>query len=427
MDVAVAVLLVVALVGPAGAAPFPGGDVRYSGAAAIDNEFNPAVAYNPNADQYLVVWQDARKTDTHLYDIWGQRVGGDGSKLGPNIRISRGVNSGEYTPAVAFSTTSNRYLVVWADGRDKLTKGDEIYGQQVRAGGALAGGPFVISDALAVGNETAPAVAWNSNANQYLVVWEDTRSGASPSPFDIWGQRVKAGGSMAGANFRISGPFGPPVPTMETSPEVAFNATSNQYLVVWTDFRNFATRGGDIYGARIKAGGAIAQADIQICGVAADEDDGHADVAWNSNANQYLVTWTDGRNNPARGNDIYARRVKAGGNMAGLDFRVVDAMGLGYQTESAVAFSPDANRYLVTWMDSRDAVDEGNNIYGQWVKAGGATPGNNILISGVPTDSQEGWPDVAYGSAANLHLIVYTDSRNNDTRGGDIYGRLMSD
>ena len=33
------------------------------------------------------------------------------------------------------------------------------------------------------------------------------------------------------------------------------------------------------------------------------------DVAWNFNANQYLVVWKDGRNALSRDTDIYGRRL----------------------------------------------------------------------------------------------------------------------
>jgi len=425
---AVTVAVTAASMVSAGAAPFPGSDIRYSGANATENDLNVAVAYNPTAGQYLVVWQDARQFGTRGYDIFGQRVDENGTRLGANFRISDAAAlASEYTPAVVFSVTSNQYFVVWTDGRDGLATGTEIYGQRIRAGGSKAGGNFWISDGSGLGDEGGPAVTWNSNANQYLVVWEDTRQASGGSAWDIYGQRVKGGGAMAGGNFRVSGPLGAPSTTSEFGPAAAFSSTSNQYLVVWSDFRDYSTHGSDIYGARVKAGGLVVDPDIVISGVAADGDDSHPDVAWNSNANQYLVAWTDTRNAPARGWDIYARRVKAGGATAGLDFRVVDAYAISYESDPAVAFSPDANRYLVVWKDSRDAVAEGNNIYAQRVKAGGATPGVNYLVSGVPTTAQESHPDVAFGSGGGLHLIVWADSRHSGTRGSDIYGRLSTD
>jgi len=425
---AVTVAVTAASMVSVGAAPFPGSDVRYSGAYATENDLNVAVAYNPTAGQYLVVWQDARQLGTRGYDIFGQRVDENGNRLGANFRISDAAAlASEYKPAVAFSVTSNQYFVAWSDGRDHLTSGFEVYGQRIRAGGAKVGGNFRISDTNAVGDETDAAVTWNSNANQYLVVWGDNRQNPTSSAWDIYGQRVKGGGAMAGSNFRVSGPLGAPSITSEFDPAVAFNGTSNQYLVVWSDWRDYSTHGADIFGARVKAGGLVVDADIVISGVAADGDDSHPDVAWNSNANQYLVAWTDTRNAPARGWDIYARRVKAGGAMAGLDFRVVDAYALKTEADPAVAFSPDANRYLVVWMDMRDAATEGNNIYAQRVKAGGATLGDNYLVSGLPTDAQESHPDVAFGSGGGLYLIVWADSRHSGTRGSDIYGRLTTD
>jgi hypothetical protein len=41
------------------------------------------------------------------------------------------------------------------------------------------GGNFRISGADAVGDDTEPMLAYNGDANQYLVVWEDGRAGFS--------------------------------------------------------------------------------------------------------------------------------------------------------------------------------------------------------------------------------------------------------
>jgi len=90
-------------------------------------------------------------------------------------------------------------------------------------------------------------VAYNSTSNQYLVVWKDWRNDATRGD-DIYGRRVKASGKLAGGDFRISGPA---ATSNELGPVVAYNPTSNQYLVAWYDWRSGATRGSDIYGRRI--------------------------------------------------------------------------------------------------------------------------------------------------------------------------------
>ncbi|NWF97621.1 MAG: IPTL-CTERM sorting domain-containing protein [Nitrospirae bacterium] len=67
-----------------------------------------------------------------------------------------------------------------------------------------------------------PSVAYNSSANQYLVVWYDLRSGAN---FDIYGQLVNANGSTSGGNFLIR--------NNAVSPHVIANAFCPNYLVAF--------------------------------------------------------------------------------------------------------------------------------------------------------------------------------------------------
>ncbi|MFQ5668626.1 MAG: hypothetical protein ACE5I7_19660, partial [Candidatus Binatia bacterium] len=46
-------------------------------------------------------------------------------------------------------------------------------------------------------DQIRPAVAYNGSANEYLVVWEDHHWGFG-TDWDIYGQRVNAGGTTAG-------------------------------------------------------------------------------------------------------------------------------------------------------------------------------------------------------------------------------------
>src|SRR5512136_1653109 len=60
------------------------------------------------------------------------------------------------------------------------------------------GAEFVISGAGATGADGNPAVVWNSTADQYLVVFEDSRRPSGP---EIYGQRFAGDGSTRGVNF----------------------------------------------------------------------------------------------------------------------------------------------------------------------------------------------------------------------------------
>ncbi len=342
--------------------------------------------------------------------------------LGPDLRIS-GPNATAFEayPAVAWNQTANQYLVVWEDGRNDST-GWDIYGRRVGASGARIGGDVRISGVNATANEYYPAVAWNQTANQYLVVWQDDRN-LSSRHWDIYGRRVGAGGAGIGEDFLISGVN---ATSNEYYPAVAWNQAANEYLVVWQDERNYLTRGSDIYGRRVSAGGAAIGGDFRISGDNATSLEGVPAVAWNQAASEYLVVWTDGRNYSTRASDVYGRRVGAGGAAIGDDFRISGSNATANDYFPAVAWNQTANQYLVVWQDERSLSTRGSDIYGRRVGAGGAAIGGDFRISGSNATSDDDWPAVTWNQTANQYLVVWEDGRNYSTRYSDIYGRRVT-
>ena len=271
---------------------------------------------------YLVVWQDDRSGSA--YDIYGARVSRAGAVLdGTGIAISTAA-SDQSAPAVAFDGTN--YLVVWQDA--SLGIGYDIYGARVsRAGAVLDGSGIPIS--TAANDQVAPAVAFDGT--NYLVVWEDRRSGTSS---DIYGARVsRAGAVLDGTGIAIStaasdqvrtggglrrhqlpggvgghvapepasrhlrgagepGRYGPrrpgiPISTAadhQVAPAVAFDGTN--YLVVWQDGRSGTSR--DIYGARVSRAGAVLDGTGIPISTAANDQYAPA-VAFDGT--NYLVVW----------------------------------------------------------------------------------------------------------------------------------------
>ena len=416
--------LAVLLAGSAVAVASPvGSEARICGVKATTNDLNPAVAYSPAANQYLVVWSDLRNSATRGSDIYGRLVGPDGKPVGGDFRISGAkATSAEYRPAVAYDATANQYLVVWTDWRDSATRGTDIYGRRIGADGKPIGGDFRISTFRAQGHEYEPAVAYDATANQYLVVWRDTRNAVTRG-HDIYGLRVGTDGKRIGKDFRISGVN---ATAYENDPAVAFNPTVGQFLVVWQDGRNEATRGADTYGRRIGADGKPIGGDFRISGGNATGHEFGAAVAYNAATNQYLVVWSDTRNQATRGWDIYGRRVGANGKPVGWDVRISGKDATDWEAAPDVAYNSTANEYLVAWRDGRTFTTRGWDIYGRRVGFDGKPVGGDFRISGYPATNDEDNPAVAYNPANNRYLVVWADKRDEPTRGWDIYGRRVA-
>ncbi len=217
--------------------------------------YRPFVAYNSTDNQYLVVWYGDDNVGglvSDEYEIFGQLLAPTGAELGANdFRISdmggtANTNFAASLPSVAYNSTDNQYFVVWT-GDDNV--GDlvdderEIFGQLLDAatGAEIGANDFLISDMGGTGypsyNAYYSSVAFNSTDNQYLVVWEgdDNVGDLVDDEYEIFGQRLAATGAEVGANdFRISDMGGTGDPSYNAYySSVAFNSTSNRYLVVW--------------------------------------------------------------------------------------------------------------------------------------------------------------------------------------------------
>jgi hypothetical protein len=235
--------LLVGLAAPAAAVERAGlgDDFLISGPAALADETEPAVASNTTQHEYLVVWVDERDTNGYSSDIYGRRLSADGERLGPDFRVC-GPNAlrTDVDPAVAYSSVSHEYLVVWTDYRNQLERSTDIYGRRVALDGSLPARDFRISGRAAVA--AVPALAYNPDVGQFLAAWEDRRN-QETAGIDIYGVRLSAAGDRLGADRRISTGS-----DYEYRPAVAFSGGGNGYLAVWPDGRDYPTRHQDIYG-----------------------------------------------------------------------------------------------------------------------------------------------------------------------------------
>ena len=221
----------------ASAAALPGGDPTSGEGTVIASGFDlgdPAIA--SSGQQQLVVWPQDEK-------IYGARLA-FGSVIGPNpivVSPPRPDFTFPRSPAVAWNGTN--YLVAWSDDNSGNL---DLFGARVDPSGTVLD-PTGINVSSASGDQDVPAVA--SNGTDFLVVWNDTRSGSTS---DVYGSRVSGAGSVLNAaGLLVSAASGD-----QSFPAVAWNGTS--YVVAWQDGRSGTSL--DVYATRVSSGGVVTDA-----------------------------------------------------------------------------------------------------------------------------------------------------------------------
>jgi len=272
--------------------------------AAAKDQLYPAVAHG--GTNCLVVWQDYRN---NAYDIYAARVGADGSVLDPaGLVISTASGPQEYPDVASNGTT---YLVVW---QDKRSGSYDIYAARVTSAGTLLD-PGGIPVSTATGDQLHPAVVFDGT--NYLIVWEDYRSGN----YDIYGARLGPDGSVLDvAGIAISSATG-----AQQWPAMAFDGTN--FLVAWQDNRNGPY--ADIYCARVATSGTVVDPTGIAVSKAANEQ---LMPAVGFDGYKYLVAWQDKRS-ASTSPDIYGAKVDKAGT-------VLDPTGLQIAKVAYMQLSP---------------------------------------------------------------------------------------
>jgi hypothetical protein len=286
----------------------PDGDVNFRGDT-------PSVAYNATDNEFLVAWQ-GDTNDPPLVDneteIFAQRVNAQtGALNGSRIRVSQMGPDGSTSfrgadCAVAWNSTNNRYLVVWAgDSNDPplVDNENEVHGVILDNVGAPAVAQFRISFMGPNGDVNYradnPKLAYDSANNQFLVVWrgDDNTPPLVDNENEIFGQRLNAQtGAASGSRLRISqmGTDGATT-TGAFNPQLAFSSATGSYLVIW--------RGDDeidnefeVYGRRVSGAGTFVDASqVRLSTMGPDEDTNYtvsnSAVAFGSVSDRHLVVW----------------------------------------------------------------------------------------------------------------------------------------
>jgi hypothetical protein len=347
------------------------------------NSNQPAAVYNTTAHEYLIVWHGSGlfRTEDEVSEIYGQRLSREGKELGSDFRISNTTDLGKVNTSfvrassqgdVAWNSVNNQYLVVWKGmGQPDDVVKIEVYGQFLKANGEAIGNDFRISETTNQGNNfhaDAPAVAYSSVNNQYLVVWSGGFKKESQT--EVWGRGITDKGSvLAGGDFlvsQLSKNVG--ADRNANSPDVVYNSTANEYLVV---FQANILPGqsevdlNEVCGQRINAAKLteVGTDDFRISNSTGGNTADNPRVTYNSLDKQYCVIWRAVRVNAPI--ELSGQRLGSDGGEIGGDFQISNVESLGKDrgvNRGSIAHNGRNNHYLVVWQGNAVPGAENSKI-----------------------------------------------------------------
>ncbi|MBM7113169.1 TolB family protein [Archangium primigenium] len=337
-----------------------------------------APALAHDGTNFLVVWQDHRNNNA---DIYGARVDGSGAVLDPSgIPISTAA-SDQMAPAVAHNGTN--FLVVWQDARSGVF---DIYGARVNGAGTVLNTNGILIS-VAVGAQERPSVAYNGS--DFVVVWEDARHGNA----DIYGARVSATGVVRNpSGIALDVSSGP-----QRRPRVARVGTD--CVVVWQDFLFYT-----ISGARLSNTGTVLNSSTLNLGTFFSFMN---DVALASDGTNLLAVWSS--YGIANGTDIMATRVTGLG--VPLDTPALP-LSKAANTQEAPVLAHDGTNFLVVWQDDRHT---GSDIYATRVSETGTVLDPSGLRLSTVSNAYAMFPAVA-NDGTNF-LVVWQEYYGGTSQG----------
>ena len=295
-------------------------------------EQHPDVAYNPDRDEYLVVFD---VTDDELdYNIAGVFLEGNGQPVGTPIPIVTNPLYADSYPAVAYNPDAGSYLVVWE--RSKLSEAYEAIMARVIA--ETPGPPVVVHWSIH-GHQRRPDVDYSALNERFLVAWESGEPYGVPPA--ILATTVDASATEIPTAIVISDEG--TTPGQQRNAAVAASDTIGQWLVVWADTRNSAATGCDIFGQQVgyEAGVPMRSKFNTPIGVLPGQAEEPA-IAWGPvHGGEYMVVW------PESGNDLYGRRIKSDITFAG-NLIAVSKNDRGMY-RPAVCFAAGPQDWWVAW------------------------------------------------------------------------------
>lgn len=345
---------------------------------------------------------------TLSFNSYSQALIGSTTQLS-TIGTDGDTNVGSSKSAVAYSSSTEEYLVVWSS--DNTDNDFGIYGQFVNGTtGVEVGTDFAIVASTASEDHQTPSVVYNPTSDEFLVVWS---AFISPTSY-IYAQRVDEAGTLQGSLVTVASSS-----SVLSNPDVSFSATSDVYLVAFQNGSNSNVSVQVLDGADASLSGGISHISDLAGGGTNNQQ---PKIAWNSVQNEFFVVWnTDPVTDDAF--EIYGQRLDdTGADIAATSNIKISNVGDGDAATASsnpdVVYNPDDDEYFVVY--SADVTDGVFKVYGSVRDNVGAQV---VAQTAYSTNGNGTFPQVEYNSINGQYLISFLDIQGTDS---EVYGQLVT-
>lgn len=359
-----------------------------------NSQFYPALTYNPDRDEYLLMWSDVSGMN---YQIKAQRVLSDGQMAGVPVQIGSGTISD-----LAYNPTQHQYLTAWRN----IAPGG-ISMQRLDDQGALIGSTVVVTTASVSGTYGGVRVVYDSVADAYWITWQ-----SSLYPSRVYGQKVLSDGSLSTDVISIGSDL---ATTSVSLGDADYDVNQARTLVILRS----ESCGTCFYGAWLSETITPSVPSFLIT-----QDPGatlnNVGMAFGPNADRYFLSWD--RITGTANRLIYGQALRSDGSTSfGQSDLSSDPAQFGYYPQTA--FGAGNQQFLTIWQSGSVTMTTG--VYARLVYSDGTPSGNPFPISTPP--NLAGYvpaaPALAYNANRNEYLAAWVDARQGP---GVIYGQRLS-
>jgi hypothetical protein len=401
------------LAAPARAQWSPDPNLNNPVAVAADTQ-SPVVAVSDGAGGAIFIWRSERfdvGTFQFFYDLMAQRFSANGVALWTPGGVALVMDSVSVQatllrpPFAAIADGNGGAIAAWRDIRGFPDTGD-IFAQRVDAAGVPQWAANGVAVAAAAELQQRPALVSDGSGGA-IVTWEDRRNGFGN--VDVFAQRISAAGAaMWTANgVAVSAATGD-----QLLPAIATDG-ANGAVIAWTDNRG---TDGEIFAQRMLAAGTALWATDGVALTSVAGIQTRPTIA-SDGANGAIVAWEDDRN--GADNDVYARRIAAGGTPQWTANGVQVASTANATVPTVV---PDtAGGAIVVWTDERNGGGN-TDVFAQRLNAAGAAQWTANGVSVCLATGGQFFPAAAADGAGGM-VIGWEDGRSDP---GDVFAQRLN-